>query len=290
MTMDCAKRLRRHLTRAKARRSSRSTLDYRSDHEPSETFQDKVTALTESIGAFDSILLQHRKGGGYNRVVIAYLRKNNEPIDGIYRISRGNEKPSGMPVPEKYLEHAVKDQVAVLQLLTKRKIPVPNLLAFDASRDNPLNCRYTFLELSSVVCLEDIYVKMTLPESLNVVDGVVEYLLAAERIKFPRTGTLCASQHPADMAVKGSSFLSVNLPEFQVEVKAFDSPQDVEIVDSLADWISSMLKAQVDWGQYRASDYRLSNVYEINTEMKAHGIYGLRHKTSVSTSNSILYH
>ncbi|KAF2858904.1 hypothetical protein K470DRAFT_288844 [Piedraia hortae CBS 480.64] len=301
LTMNFAERLRLHFTRAKpgvdestspslqSRRSSSSTTREGSLHEPFETFKDKIRALTKSIGVFESISLQHHKGGSFNRVVIAHLTKSKQAIRGIYRISRLGERPCEEYVFEESLGHEVQDQVAVLQLLERRKIPAPKLLAFDAGRENPLYCRYIFAEFSYGICLQSIFDNMTLPERLNVVDGLLEFLLAAEGVTFTRPGTLCASRQP-DMATKGSCFFDTKLPELQVEIEAFQTSQDVQLADSLADLMSRMLKAKVEGKEVWSGNRLLEKVYNISIKMKEHGVFDIPHKASVSTSCSILHH
>ncbi|KAF2863680.1 hypothetical protein K470DRAFT_268095 [Piedraia hortae CBS 480.64] len=244
---------------AQGRRSSTtSTVRYRSNHEPFKTFQDKVWARTESVGAFESIWLLDRA------------------IEGIYRIPRPGEKPSGDCKLKEALTREIQDQVAVLQLRTRREIAAPKLFAFDAGRKNPLHCRYTLTKRSPATCLEDVFDSMALPERLDDANGLVQFLLATEHVSFPHTSTLTASRQP-DMAVKGLT------------------PQDGETAETLADLLPRMLKAHVEgrftegrglWAPYPV----LHNMYGISKEMKECGIFDLRHRASMSTSSSIPRH
>ncbi|KAF2859561.1 hypothetical protein K470DRAFT_295574 [Piedraia hortae CBS 480.64] len=298
MAMNIIERLRGSLTRNKSDadklaapvrrpRRTRSTDRYRPNYEPYATFQPKVQALTESIGNFESILLEHRKGGTFNRVVVAHLRARGQKIEGVYRISRADEKPQ-LDAREKILGHDIQDQVTVLQLLARRSIPAPRLLAFDASRGNPLNCRYILTSLSSGCRLHDIYDSMTLPEKLNVVDGIVEFLLIMELVTFPLTGIITSSHEPG-MAIKGSLFLDIGLPKFERYIQEFWVPGNVDMEDSLGDYLPSMLKARFEGEDRDTGSRLLANVCKISNEMKQHGIFNLRHKDNVSTSRSILH-
>ncbi|KAF2863150.1 hypothetical protein K470DRAFT_262278 [Piedraia hortae CBS 480.64] len=84
------------------------------------------------------VVLQYDPERAFNRVVIAHLRKDDQAVDGIYRIARSSETPSKVPKHEELLCKDIQDNVAMLQLLKRHNIPAPNFLAFDASREKPL--------------------------------------------------------------------------------------------------------------------------------------------------------
>ncbi|KAF2859558.1 hypothetical protein K470DRAFT_295572 [Piedraia hortae CBS 480.64] len=269
------------------RRSSTSTTRW-PDHEPYSTFESKVRALTESIGHFQSVGVQHHNGGSYKRVVVAHMRVGNRIADGIYRISRWGEKP-GSPERETFLADEVRDEVAILQLLAKLEIPAPHLLAFDASRGNPLNCRYTLLEFSSGICLEDIFDNMTLPAKLNVVDGVVGFLVAMERVMYPRTGALCAHKQP-NMFTKASRFLGGSMPQFKIDIQPFWTLREDETLDTLADLIPKLIRSNIDQEEDVTRKRQLDTVLKICIEMEEHEIFKFQYPEVVSTSSGILYH
>ncbi|KAF2857554.1 hypothetical protein K470DRAFT_170367 [Piedraia hortae CBS 480.64] len=262
--------------------------------EPYDTFQPKIAALLESIGHFKDIVLEHLRGGSFNHVIIARATRisTNDPIQGIFRIPRD--------VFNEPIDVEIEDQAAVLQMLNAQKnLNTPKLLAFDASLNNPIHFPFTFIELAPGLRLHDVYRGMSLPEKLSMVDELVKYLLAAERVTFPRHGIITAAK---DSPVKGSIYDPSGLPPMQLDFRHLGefcnlgdrSNRTNSSPESWTDTLFNMIASECN-GADTSSDYDpileiWERVREVFHQMCDSGHFSLRHEASLSTAPSILYH
>lgn len=285
-----------------------STSTYEYSHEPYETFKTKVLPLAHSLGDFGHVDVERVRGGNYNRVVLARLTSGERRLEGVFRIPRfanvslddengdGNDDKSD---GGHRVDSEVQDQAAVLQLLTLQNISAPRLLAFDATPANAIGSPYVLQEYSDGTPLDIRYENMSFSEKLSIVDSLVDHLLSAEQIKFPKIGSVHAAKCP-DIAVKGSYFFDSRGPDLRVEIRAFDTgaesqPRAHESSTSLGDILSGQLQA---WYQQQLSLDENSNpisdmwrrLCEIFEEMQALEFFSSQNKACLSTAESILYH
>lgn len=169
-----------------------STSTYAHGHEPYETFQIKALALAQSISKSSHVELQRARGGTFNRVVIAHFHTEFKTASGIFRIPRDGPTANSEFKDRQRAQQALLNQVAVYEFIEQHRIPVPKLLAYDATVKNEIGTPFVMLELATGVSLATIYDEMSLPERLSVVDIVVNFLIKCETITNDKIGMLSA--------------------------------------------------------------------------------------------------
>ncbi|KIM78658.1 hypothetical protein PILCRDRAFT_793425 [Piloderma croceum F 1598] len=130
-----------------------------------------------------SINVYRMRGGGYNRVLGATLPDSTACVVRIPRLSENQD------VPE------VADQAAILSYVAKY-LPVPPVLKYDISYNNPIRSAYMIQGLMPGVPLEDIYGRMSATEKAQIVKEVVGVMKKMDDITFSGIGLLKASAAP----------------------------------------------------------------------------------------------
>lgn len=278
-----------------------STSTYAYSHEPYKTFQEKAHALASSLGDFGIILLERLRGGSSNRVVIARLKcKAGGSVDGVFRIPRF---PEITPSPEaneavndedgQGIDCNILDQAAVLQFLQSRAIPVPKLLAFDASADNAIDSPYTLQTCSPGVPLHKIYESTSVQQKLSVSDAVVDVLLSAERTAFSRCGYLRMAQDSQRQA-KASYLFESSGAELAVQVGDLSLVSQDAPPNSLSNFLAMNLQhwheREVTFGNINPVTTMWKGLCELVPEMQAHGMFDFANERSASITDTILYH
>ncbi|KAK5171478.1 uncharacterized protein LTR77_004623 [Saxophila tyrrhenica] len=167
-------------------RSTSSTDKYQ--HEPFETFKEKILALSTGIRASSIDDLRRMQGGSYNRVVLAHV--NWKP--GALTPPNVNEVIFRMPrqPDEEDVSEAVQSQVAVMKFVRQHGIPVAEVIEFDATVDNAICSPYTVLSYVDAPRLDQVYDDMSLNEKLHFVTQYKHILAQLEEVQFPRAGSL----------------------------------------------------------------------------------------------------
>ena len=174
--------------------SSTSTCEY--VHEPYDTFKHKATELIASLGGRDVELLARIRGGSNNRVIPAKFAVNSQagPVAtlGILRIPRfrafalHEKEKDGIPS----VDERILNDLSVWRLVKDLGIPVPRILAFDATACNVIESPFTMYEYSAGTRLDKIYEHMSYHERRGVVDQYVDFLMALDGVELPLCGYL----------------------------------------------------------------------------------------------------
>lgn len=292
-----------------------STSTYQYEHEPYETYQHKIVSLSHSIARCKDVKLQRLRGGSFNRVVIVRLIQGrpekrgilgawrllaglfgrNVEVRGIFRIPRFSlldreVNESGQKVT---VDQEIQDQAAVMQLLASTDVPTPNLLAFDATAGNVIQYPYVLQTCSDGVALQELYEGMSFVEKRSIARELVQVFCSAERIKFPRCGTLVAADR-ASIATSGSYLFASQGPRLSTEVQPIVEEATSSPIHNLHDVLARQLDIQIKENQtLNRGDWcvdMLQRLLQILDEMRAQHIFELKNKSSVSLTESVLYH
>jgi hypothetical protein len=144
------------------------------------TLQPSNQLHTNVVPPGRSINVYRMRGGGYNRVLGATLLDGTACVVRIPRLSENQD------VPE------VADHAAILSYVAKY-LPVPPVLKYDISYNNPIRSAYMIQGLMPGVPLEDIYGGMSATEKAQIVKEVVGVMKKMDDITFSGIGLLKAS-------------------------------------------------------------------------------------------------
>ncbi|KEQ72645.1 hypothetical protein M436DRAFT_73581 [Aureobasidium namibiae CBS 147.97] len=173
--------------------------------EPFESFQNKVAALGPELHA-DFQDIERVTGGGSHRIIGLTVR--NPPTESgfsdsrqaILRVNRldpyepvegepgWNEDVAAELAAWVILEEI--DEAAVLSLLTRAGIKVPNVLACDTTRKNALNHPYLLQTRLPGTTLWKVWDDMSVDDKVNIAGEYAEILAKLDTIRFPKSGRL----------------------------------------------------------------------------------------------------
>jgi hypothetical protein len=173
--------------------------------EPFETFQNKVIALAPELHVeFQDV---ERITAGVNHRIIG-LTVRNPPIESgfpgsiqaVLRVSRLDPYEPVEGDPEYTADMAAKlaaevamgeiDEAAVLSLLVRSGIKVPNVLACDTTRKNAMNYPYLLQTRLPGTALWKVWNDMSIDDKINVAGELAELLARMDTVRFPVSGRL----------------------------------------------------------------------------------------------------
>ena len=136
--------------------------------------------VAKSIGrcASDIDIIKKLTEGGSYRVFQALLK------DGTKLIAR---IPYPCTIPRKY---GVASEVATMEFLRSFGIPIPIVLGWSATADNPLGCEYIVMERAEGRPLFDTWFSMTFKERMKIIPKIVDIERKLFDIKFPGYGSI----------------------------------------------------------------------------------------------------
>ncbi|KAK6007470.1 hypothetical protein QM012_004284 [Aureobasidium pullulans] len=225
-----------------------STSTYQHCHEPFETFRNKVGLLARDIGADTIDNIVRLPGGGLNRLIAADLYCHNpsstleKVVLRIPRYSEDEDEPN----------KDIRDQVSILRFLGSCNVPVPRVLAYDGTSNNPLGMPFSMQ--TRVVGQGLVFGDMDITGRLGLASELVRILAAFEDVKFQTSGRLsCSETVPARRTIdnQDDSRLSENIlvEEFGVDNGSYRSKTRIATSSSLQELISIQLLA---WLQYES--------------------------------------
>ena len=173
--------------------------------EPFETFQNKVVALGPELHAeFQDA--ERVTGGIHHRIIGLIMRSlptNSGFSSGTQAILRVNRLDPFEPVegdpqwnPDMAAELAAWttleeiDEAAVLSLLARSNIKVPNVLACDTTRKNALNYPYLLQTRLPGTALWKVWDDMSVDDRINIAGELAELLAKMHTVRFPVSGRL----------------------------------------------------------------------------------------------------
>ena len=176
-----------------------STSTYQYCHEPYETYQHRIKVLIDEIGGREVQLMERIRGGSSNRIIPVKFTRTSAPatIDtGILRIPRFSDLEGAAADDENVInvDKQILRQVSVLQFLGTHQIPIPKVLAFDATARNAIESPYALIEFTRGERLDEIYDQLSYSERRTVVDEIVDFLVEMDSIEFATSGRFCPSK------------------------------------------------------------------------------------------------
>lgn len=187
-----AKALSSDVSTSQSRRTSRtSTIRY--TQESFSTFKDRVGALCASLWPstpLSEITIERMNGGAYNRVI------------GITMPAISKEQPEAKRVVRKYVlriprekNSCIDQELAALCFVrNKTAIPVPEMIKFDLTCENPVGEVYNIQPKIPGVRLCDVYMQMSQAERLSIIRHLAQILCEMHSVHSPTAGYLGASK------------------------------------------------------------------------------------------------
>lgn len=168
--------------------SQTSTTEY--DQEPFETYKDRVKELCTSLWPSKEITIERMHGGSFNRVIGVAVSTT-----GILEEKKSSVKEYVLRIPRESVLR-IEPELATLCFVRKNTpIPVPEIILFDPTQDNPLSSKYNIQLRISGDMLMDVY--MTLlshTDRLSIIRQVAQILLEMHKIRSPVPGLLDAAK------------------------------------------------------------------------------------------------
>ena len=276
--------------------NSTSTFAY--SHEAFASFQHRVRELCTEIGFYRTEIISRMKGGSYNRIVSVTGRASDEAehsVTGIFRIPRWPDQASGV-------DQNILNQVVTLNHLFELKVPVPRILAFDATSNNAIQSPYVLQSLGIGARLDTIYKNMSLPEKLCIVDEIVSLTTKLESIRFQTAGRLVymdAPGQPNSTRLDRSAFMEYDarVTGSQLHVTGFNAGSGDEKITtqpltSLYDIISDQFDAWLTEEWQKPDDNHslvartIGGLRVISWEMKQIGFFD----EETHSKANVLYH
>jgi hypothetical protein len=254
------------------------------EHEPFETFQEKVKDLCQHLYPTrprDAFTITRMEGGGYNRVIgieVAapkpQLSKFNSWLKQVNgrlgmkssRSSPETSDPEELAIRIPRMEHAwFEHEIATIRFLhTHSTIPAPWIKTFDLSKDNPLGERYTIqprIPGASVLETDDedkaVWERLDTAQRISFAQDLGSALEVMGRFPSPCPGTL----DPDKLCGQECSHHPIPLFEFQCPNRnAFHPPTGHEMTRSEKPMtVIEFLKTQ--FARQREYDISCSRVY-----------------------------
>lgn len=208
------------------------TSTYLYAQEPFETFQHRVRVLCTSLWPAvpsDTITISHMFGGSYNRVIGITISMPSTPGDGN---SVGRHIEYVLRVP-RYAGARIEPELATLAFVQDNTtIPVPAVIAFDLTRENPIEHSYNIQSRISGVRLDEIYNTLSQTERLSITRQLAGILCGMHKVRCPTPGFLDASKFVACHADAGGGLVpEVRVVGFGTNIvglKGIRDPRDFE--------------------------------------------------------------
>lgn len=176
-----------------SRRHSR-TSTFRYTQEPFFTFKDRVIDLCTTLWPdvpSESIVVERLRGGSYNRVIGITVPSipGERSEDGLVT---GSEYVLRIPRAK---NSEIDQELATLCFVRDRTtIPVPEMIKFDLTCDNPVNEVYNIQPKIPGVRLCDVYMEMSQTERLSIVRQLAQILIQMHNVRSSTPGYLGASK------------------------------------------------------------------------------------------------
>ncbi|KAF2156988.1 serine/threonine protein kinase [Myriangium duriaei CBS 260.36] len=139
-----------------------------------------MATIAKSVGAHSddiSSLTKIAEGGSFRVFEASFI--NNDPV--IIRIPYPRTLPHGF---------GVASEVATLEYLRKKGIPVPRVLKWSASHNNPVKAEYMILSKAAGMPLELTWDTMNMGERLKMVQNVVDFERQLFQLELPAYGSI----------------------------------------------------------------------------------------------------
>lgn len=178
-------------SQASATGSETSTVIY--EQEPFETFKDRVRALCTTLWPSilpEAIQIDRMHGGSSNRVVgITVSSPSGEHLDNLVT------KKYVLRVP-RFEGERIEPELATLCFVQEKApaIPVPEVIAFDLTCENPLSKVYNIQLRLAGVRLVDVYMGISQVERLSIIHQLAQVIHNMHKVRSPLPGILDAGK------------------------------------------------------------------------------------------------
>lgn len=141
-----------------------------SDHLPQSISEEAINALLRSIGLPEAVTIVNPKvTAQYHSIYFITLAPNEIPQGHSELVLR----VSGRHLPK----IKTRNETGVMTWLAKNTtIPIPDVVAYDTSEDNPIAHEYTLLSKARGVTLSDIYDSLDDAQMIRVLDQLIDFL------------------------------------------------------------------------------------------------------------------
>lgn len=169
--------------------TSQTSTELYVEHEPFETFQHRVRALCATLwplvplGAFT---IEHMRGGTYNRVIGVTV-----PSTSVDTTPQDDEKYV-LRVPRDDTIQIESELTTLCFIRDNTTIPVPEIVSFDLTCDNPIGSMYNIQPRIPGVVLEDVYMELSQAEKLSIICQFSQILVDMQKLRSPIPGLLGA--------------------------------------------------------------------------------------------------
>ncbi|KAF2239095.1 hypothetical protein EV356DRAFT_502042 [Viridothelium virens] len=217
--------------------------------EPFTTYKEKIHRLVTDLGATEIESVERIKGGSYNRIaaITARFGEQKSTTKAVFRITRSAYVSWSQELKEKKIfeqENDILDHAAIHAALTGRGIPVPRILAYDATHSNVIEAPFTLQQFAYGTRLDHIFDEMTVDEKLSIAGQIANLLGQMEFVRFEGAGTV---HHGVSRSRAHSRY-----------------PLKMNVFDPIPDDLAEKLKftTSVGEGHGRKNDRRIDGAYE----------------------------
>ncbi|CAD0086331.1 unnamed protein product [Aureobasidium vineae] len=173
----------------------------------------------------------------------------------------------------------ILDGVAILKLLTRFSIPIPRILAFNATQNNALRFPYSLYTRLPGVTLGDVWKDMPTDDKINIAGELATLLADLDTIRFPQSGRLLHdeittnAQSPLDLSKRSEVGENVFVGGFcrgPNIIEGRDKPT-VPTTSSLYDLFSTHLDDKIQYAKFREPempDFGFSKLQTMLQDMK----------------------
>lgn len=167
------------------------TSTYLYAQEPFETFQHRIRVLCTNLWPSvspDAITIKHMFGGSYNRVIGITVSTPHTPDC----VAGRSEYVLRIP---RYAGTRIEPELATISFIRDNTtIPIPAVVSFDLTRENPIEHSYNIQSRMPGVRLDKIYKTLSQTERLSIVRQLAHILLEMHGVRSPTPGFLDASK------------------------------------------------------------------------------------------------
>lgn len=217
-----------------------------SEMEPFAEYRAKIDELLANIGLAGFCIEPLHHGYTYQNCVYALTSSKDPTEQYILRV----------PVVPDYQEsdgkcQAIENDASLLNYL-QGKLPVPRIIIFSATKDNPLEAPFVVQTRLPGQSLVDVYEDLSLEEKFSLIDQIVELLAKLELIQFLTAGTFSPLSADCSIATPSPFINTFNEgdPEFVRQPSVIQDRQGFDLKAFLAShlngWIASDLKEEAN--------------------------------------------
>ncbi|KAK0383956.1 hypothetical protein NLU13_8045 [Sarocladium strictum] len=155
---------------------------------PDPVSSDAIKALLTSKGIRASASITPlRVTAAYHSLYLVILSEAAGEGKDVVQVDELILRVSGRHLPN----IKTRNEVGVMTWIRRNtKIPIPEIVAWDATSDNPIGHEYTLLRKASGVAMSDVYTELTEEQQLHVLHQLIDYLTELHSFQWDGIGGL----------------------------------------------------------------------------------------------------